>query len=179
MAAIDKINKKIKGIKILKGAEVNIRRDGTLDINDETLAKLDVVGISVHSLFKMSKKDMTERIIRAMQNSHADILFHPTGRIIHRRESYEVDMDKIIKGAKETGTILEINAFPERLDLKDQDIRKGVEEGINFAINSDAHHKSHYSVLKYGIAQARRGWATKKDVINTLPVDKMLKKLKK
>jgi len=179
MTEIDKINKRIKGIKVLKGAEVNIRKDGTLDIKDEILAKLDVVGISVHSLFKMPKKDMTKRVIRAMQNPHVDILFHPTGRLIHKREPYEIDMEAIIKTAKRTGTVLEVNAFPERLDLKDVHIRQAVEAGVKIAIDSDAHHTSHYSVLKYGIAQARRGWATKRDVINTLPVKQMLNKLKK
>jgi len=178
MKEIDKVNKKIPRIKILKGAEVNIRKDGTLDIADEVLAKLDVVGISVHSNFKMPRKDMTERIVRAMQNPHADILFHPTGRLIHKREAYDVDMDVIIETAKKTGTILEINAFPERLDLRDYDIKKGVEAGCLFAINSDAHSTEHIEYLSYGVAQARRGWAEKKHVINTFPLKKMLSMLK-
>jgi DNA polymerase (family 10) len=179
ISQIDAINKKGIGVKVLKGAEVNIRKDGSLDIKDEVLAKLDVVGASVHSLFKMSKKDMTERVVRAMENPHVDIIFHPTGRLIGKREAYEVDMGAVIKAAKRTGTVLEANAFPSRLDLRDVDIRMAVDEGVKIAIDSDAHHKNHFSVLKYGIAQARRGWATANDVINTKPLKEMLKQLKK
>ncbi|MDO8470376.1 MAG: DNA polymerase/3'-5' exonuclease PolX [bacterium] len=178
MAAIDKAQKKVPGIRILKGAEVNIRKDGTLDVANEALAKLDVVGISVHSLFKMSEKDMTNRICRAMENPNADILFHPTGRLINKREPYRIDMEKLMSTAKKTGTLLEINAFPERLDLKDAHIRMAVEKGVRMVIDSDAHHKDHFRYLRYGIAQARRGWAEKKDIMNTLPLDKFLSSLK-
>jgi len=178
MVEIDKLRKKVAGITILKGAEVNIRKDGTLDIADEALAKLDVVGISVHSNFKMTKKDMTSRIVRAMRNPHADILFHPTGRLIQRRSPYEVDMDEIIKEAKDTGTVLEINAFPERLDLEDRNIRKAVDAGCRMAIDTDAHSVEHLEYVKYGTAQARRGWAGKEDVINAWPLEKMLASLK-
>ena len=178
MAEIDKLNKEISGITILKGAEVNIMKDGSLDISDEVLAKLDVVGAAVHSLFKMSKKDMTERIVRATQNPYVDILFHPTGRLIQKRAGYEVDMERIIKEAIKTGTILEINASPLRLDLSDQHIRMAVEAGAKFVIDSDAHNKEHFQYLEFGIAQARRGWATAQDVVNTLPVDKFLSRLR-
>lgn len=179
MAEIDKLNERISGIKILKGAEVNIVKDGTLDIRDEVLAKLDVVGVSVHSSFKMSKKDMSERIIRAINNLNVDILFHPTGRLINRRPPYEVDIERVIKEAVKTGTILEINASLERLDLKDEYIRMGVELGAKFVINSDAHNREHYTFLEFGIAQARRGWATANDVLNTLSLEQFLTKLKK
>ncbi|HLC73301.1 MAG TPA: DNA polymerase/3'-5' exonuclease PolX, partial [Candidatus Nanoarchaeia archaeon] len=165
---IDKINNEINGIKIFKGAEVNILKDGSLDINDETLAKLDIVGIAVHSNFNMRQEDMTNRIIKAMKNKHADILFHPTGRIIQKREAYQVDMDKIIKGAIETNTILEIDAYPDRLDLNDEYIKKAIKVGAKLCIDSDAHNIKHFDFLKFGIAQARRGWATSKDVINTM-----------
>ncbi|HCE49201.1 MAG TPA: DNA polymerase/3'-5' exonuclease PolX, partial [Candidatus Jacksonbacteria bacterium] len=126
MAAIDEVNREFQGpgFKVLKGAEVNIMKDGTLDIDDETLAKLDVAGVSVHSNFNMSEKDMTARIIRAMENPNVDILFHPTGRVIKRREAYKVDMDELLKTAKRTKTVMEIDAFPDRLDLKDEYIRK-------------------------------------------------------
>jgi len=164
---IDKVQKKISGIKILKGAEVDIKKDGSLDIEDSVLAKLDMVGISVHSNFKMTKKAMTERILRAMQNPFVDMLFHPTGRLIHKREAYEVDLDRIIAEAKNRNIILETNASPSRLDLKDTDIRKAVQAGVRLAINSDAHHKDHYEFLRYGISQARRGWAQTKDIVNT------------
>lgn len=178
MKEIDRIQKKVPRITILKGAEVNIRKDGSLDMRDEILAKLDVVGVSVHSNFKMTEKDMTERIIRAMKNPHVDILFHPTGRLIHKRDAYRVNMAAIIQEAKKSNVILEINASPERLDLKDTDIRDAVEEGVTFAVDSDAHHRDHYRFLRYGIAQARRGWAEKKDIANTLPCNAFLKRRK-
>jgi len=179
---IDRINAKIKNQKskfrVLKGAEVNILRDGRLDINDETLHKLDIVAIAVHSGFKSSKKEMTERIIKAIKNPHADILFHPTGRVINQRPPYEVDVEKIIRAAKETKTVLEINAYPNRLDLKDEYARMAKDERVKLSIDSDAHNVSHIRYLEFGIAQARRGWVEKKDVINAWPIEKMLKMLK-
>ncbi len=178
MAEIDKLQKELSGIKILKGAEVNINKDGTLDIDDETLAKLDVVGASVHSNFNMEEKDMTARITRAMENPNVDILFHPTGRLIQKREAYKVDMDAVTKSAKETKTILECDAYPERLDMKDEHIRKAVDAGVKISIDSDAHSTVHFDFLEYGIGQARRGWAEKKDVINTRSLEEMLKMLK-
>ena len=178
MQAIDDLNKKISGIKILKGSEVDIKKDGSLDLADDVLAKLDVVGVSVHSLFKMSKKDMTARIIRAIENPNVDILFHPTGRKINKRKPYEVDMEAIIKEAVRNGTILEINASPDRLDLKDEHIRMAVGAGAKFVIDSDAHNKEGFGCLEFGIAQARRGWAEAKDILNTLRVVEFLDKLK-
>jgi DNA polymerase (family 10) len=179
---IDHINSKLKThnsqLKILKGTECDILKDGSLDLPDEILSKLDVVGISVHSYFNMARKDQTERIKRAMENPHVHILFHPTGRIINKREPYEVNMEEIIKTAKRTGTILEIDAYPDRLDLKDEYIRKCVEAGVKLAIDSDAHSITHFPYLEYGIAQARRGWATKNDIINAWSLEKMLKFLK-
>jgi DNA polymerase (family 10) len=177
MKEIDRVQKRVSGIKILKGAEVNIRKDGSLDIADEALAKLDVVGISVHYNLKMLKGDMTERIVRAMQNPHADILFHPTGRILLERDEYEVDIEKVIQMARKTGTVLEINAS-KRHDLKDTYIKKAVEAGCKMAIDSDAHAAEHIGYLKYGIGQARRGWAEAKDVINAWPLERMLSFLK-
>ncbi len=176
---IDKINKTLKDFKVLKGSEVDILKDGKLDLKDEVLKKLDVVGIAVHSGFKMSKKQMTERIIRAMKNPHAHILFHPTGRVINRRPGYELDMERIIKAAKQTKTILEINAYPDRLDLKDEYARMAKEHGVKLSIDSDAHSIIHLHYLEFGIAQARRGWITKKDIVNTRPLEKFLKLLKK
>jgi len=178
MEEIDRVQKEISGIKILKGAEVNILKDGTLDIADETLAKLDIVGIAVHSLFSMTEKDMTARVIRAMENPNADILFHPTGRIIQKREPYKIDMDAIIETAKKTKTVLEIDAYPDRLDLKDEHIRKAVAYGVKLSIDSDTHDGKHFNVLEYGIGQARRGWAEKKDIVNAHDWKEMLKMLK-
>ncbi|WP_202882346.1 DNA polymerase/3'-5' exonuclease PolX [Candidatus Manganitrophus noduliformans] len=178
MAAIDELNKKLRGITLLKGAEVNIDKDGRLDIDDETLARLDVVGIAVHSHFGLSREQMTRRVIRAMENPHADILFHPTGRIIQKREPYEIDIDAVIQAARRTGTALEVDAFPDRLDLKDEHIRKAVEAGVKLVIDSDAHHIHHLSYLQFGIATARRGWAKRSDVLNTLPLNAFLASLK-
>jgi len=179
---IDKLNERFRihdtRFKILKGTECDILRDGSLDLPDEILRQLDVVGVSVHSLFNLSEEEQTKRIIKAMKNPHADILFHPTGRLIQKREPYDVDMEEIIRTAKETGTILEINAYPDRLDLKDEYIRKCVNAGVKMSIDSDAHSPAHFAVLEFGIAQARRGWATKTDIINTRPVEQMLKLLK-
>ncbi len=168
MKEIEKVNEKLGSkFKVLKGAEVNIMKDGTLDIDDETLAKLDFVGAAVHSIFTMSEKDMTGRIKKAMDNPNIDMIFHPTGRIIQQREAYKLDMDELIKHAKKTKTIMEINAYPNRLDLKDEHVRKGVGAGIKFSISTDAHNTSHLQYLRFGIAQARRGWVEKKDVVNT------------
>jgi DNA polymerase (family 10) len=176
MNEIDKLNQKYKGkIKILKGAEVNILKDGSLDIKDEVLAKLDFVGAAVHSHFNLPKNIQTERIKKAMANPHVDCIFHPTGRVINRRPAYEVDIDQIIDSAKKTGTILEIDAYPDRLDLKDEHIKKCVEKGVKMVIDSDAHSVLHLGFLDLGVSQARRGWATKDDILNTLPLEKLQK----
>jgi DNA polymerase (family 10) len=177
---IDAVNKKVRGkIKILKGTECDILKDGTLDLDDETLAQLDVVGVSVHSYFNLPRAEQTARIKRAIVNPNVDILFHPTGRIINRRPPYDMDIDEIIAVAKKTGTILEIDALPERSDLKDEYIRTGVEAGVKMCIDSDAHAAAHYDFLACGIAQARRGWAERKDIVNAWPLAKMLAQLKK
>ncbi|MBI3627770.1 MAG: DNA polymerase/3'-5' exonuclease PolX [Candidatus Sungbacteria bacterium] len=182
MAEIDKVNKELQSrsvkFKVLKGAEVNILADGRLDIKDEILAKLDCVGAAVHSHFKLSRVEQTKRLIRAMESPHIDVLFHPTGRLIQKREPIDLDIEAIIKAAKRTKTILEINSYPDRLDLKDEHIMKAREAGVLFSIDSDAHAVSHFGLLEYGIAQARRGWCEKKHIINTLPYEKMLKILK-
>ena len=192
MAAIDKINSKFPSyaeasagrqvqnskFRILKGAEVNIGKDGSLDIEDSVLAKLDIVGAAVHSHFKLPRGEETRRIIKAMENRHVDIIFHLTGRVINRREQIAVDIDEIIAAAKRTGTVLEIDAYPDRLDIKDDYIKKCVETGVKMSIDSDAHSVGHFGYLEVGVAQARRGWATKDDVINAWPVEKMLEFLK-
>lgn len=181
-AEIDKVNKKLKAegakFKILKGTECDILKDGSMDLSDEILAKCDVVGGSVHSLFNLSRKDQTERIKRAMSNPHVDIIFHPTGRVINKRDAYQVDMDELIAHARKTGTIMEVDAYPDRADLKDEYIKKCVEAGVKMTIDSDAHSTHHLQYLEYGIAQARRGWSEKEDIINAWPLEKMLKSLK-
>jgi len=182
MAEIDRINKKFQvssfKFQVLKGTECDILKDGQMDLDDNILAKLDIVGGAVHSSFNLSEKEQTERIKKAMDNPNVDIIFHPTGRIINRRPAYKVDIDELIRHAKKTGTVLEINAFPDRLDLKDEYVRKCVESKVRMSISSDAHAASHLSVLEYGVAQARRGWATKEDIINAWPLKKMLGMLK-
>ena len=179
---IDKLNSKFQiqnsKFKILRGCEANIMADGSIDIKDESLAKLDYVIAGVHSQMKMTKEKMTERIIKAMKNPHVDIISHPTGRILKQRDEYEIDFDKILTVAKETGAILEINANPYRLDLNDKNIRKAKEIGIKMIINSDAHQPEQMRFMEYGVSQARRGWAGKGDIINVWPADKMLSMLK-
>jgi len=182
MAEIHALNSKIQNtkykIRVLAGAEVNIRKDGSLDIVDEVLAKLDVVGAAVHSHFKLSRAEQTKRLIRAMENPHVDMIFHLTGRLINKREAIELDIEEIIRAAKRTGTVLEINASPERADIKDEYIKKCVEAGVKMVIDSDAHAISHFAFLSFGIAQARRGWAEKKNILNTLSLSQFLKHLK-
>ena len=182
IAEIEKINAKFKKqnskLTILKGAEVNIMKDGSLDIDDKTLAKLDVVGAAVHSLFNLSREEQTARIIKAMENPNVDIIFHPTGRVINKRKPYDVDMEKIIKAAKRTKMILEIDAHPWRLDLKDEHIRMAREAGVKMIIDTDAHSVSEMHYLEYGIAQARRGWCAREDIINTLSLKEFLEALK-
>lgn len=179
---IDALNKKFESTQrrfhIFKSAEVNILKDGKLDIADSALKQLDLVGVSVHSNFKISSDEMTKRIIQALKNPYVNILFHPTGRLINKREPYAVDILKIIKAAKQYGVAMEINAFPERLDLKDTHIRLALKEGVKFVINSDAHSIHHFGVLNLGVAQARRGWSTLRDVLNTQTAQKCLSSLK-
>jgi DNA polymerase (family 10) len=175
---IDKVNDKVKGIRVLKGVELNIQKDGTLDISDEVLEGLDVVGAAVHSNLNMEKDEMTKRVLKAMENPNVDIICHPTERQIQKREAFQLDIERVIEAAKDTGTILDIDSYPDRLDLKDEYIRKAVKVGTKLGISSDSHNKIHLHYLELGIAQARRGWATAKDIVNTREVDEFLKLLK-
>lgn len=179
---IDRVNAALgkKGIKfkVLKGTECDVLKDGGLDLKDEALSRLEVVGVAIHSYFNLSSAEQTKRLKKAMSNPHVDIVFHPTGRLINRRAPYEIDMDEIIAHAKKTGTALEVDSLPERLDLSDEYIRKCVKAGVRLSIDSDAHALAHLELLPYGIAQARRGWAEKKDVVNAWPLEKMLNLLK-
>lgn len=175
---IDALNEQISGIRILKGVELNILKDGSLDISDETLEELDVVSAGIHSQFKQSREEMTRRVLKAIENPNLDILCHPTTREIQKRDPVPLDMDKIIEAARDTGTILDIDSYPDRLDLKDEYIRKAVEVGAKLGISSDAHSKPHLHYLELGIAQARRGWATAKDIVNTRKIDEFLKLIK-
>jgi len=175
---IEKIDRKMQKIRILKGCEVDINPDGTIALEDKYLAKFDIVLGSIHSNFKMSRADMTKRLIRAMENPHIDIISHPTGRVIHRRSGYELDMEEIFRSAARTKTILEINSYPDRLDLNDLNIRRALEHGVKLSLGTDSHSKNQLHNLDLGIAQARRGWATKKDIVNCLNAEEILKLLK-
>lgn len=181
---IAEINDKLKkrkipnNFRILSAAEVNIMKDGSLDISNNILDKLDVVGAAIHSHFTQPIEVQTERLVKAAQNPSIDIIFHPTGRIINKRDGYPLNIDKFVDVAKNTGTILEIDAHYNRLDLKDEYIRKAIQNNVKLIIDSDAHHPIHFAFLKFGIAQARRGWATQADILNTLPVEALLRSLK-
>lgn len=164
--------------RILSSAEVNIMKDGSLDIPNTVLDKLDIVGAAIHSHFNLPIETQTERLIKAAKNPSVDILFHPTGRLINKRAGYPLDIEKVIEAAKDTNTVLEIDAHYDRLDLKDEYVRMAVRNGVKLVIDSDAHHPIHYSFLTFGIAQARRGWAIQSDILNTLPADKLLNALK-
>ncbi len=182
IAEIEKINSTLfkKGeFRILKGAEVNIRKDGSLDIKDEVLKKLDIVGAAIHSHFNLSKEEEARRLIKVMENPHVDIIFHPTGRLIQERAGIDFDADEVFEAAKRTGTILEINAFPNRLDLNDEHIRRARNMGVKFSIGTDSHATTGFSYNIYGISQARRGWCGKKDIINTLDIKEILEFFKK
>jgi len=175
---IDKINKKIIGIKVLQGIEVNITDKGTLDMPDKTLKQLDIVVASIHSGFKNSKEKITERMIKAMENENVDIIAHPTGRLITKREPYEINFDRVFDTAKKTGTIMEINSYPERMDLKDIHVRAAVKAGVKLVISTDAHNTDQLKFIRLGIGTARRGWATKDDIVNTRRLKDMMKCLK-
>lgn len=168
-----------KEITVLKGSEVDILKDGRLDYSNEVLSKLDVVIASVHSNFKMDKEEMTSRIIKAVENKHTTAIGHLTGRLINRREPYEVDFDKILQAAKDNNKALEINAFPSRLDLKDSHIRKAVENKVKMIIDTDSHDISHFKYMEFGIAQARRGWATSEDIVNSWSLQRFKKFIQK
>ncbi len=180
---IQKINSRIQNtgyrIQILHGCEANILDDGSLDIDDKVLAQLDYVIAGIHSSMKMTREEMTQRMIKAMKNPYVKIIAHPTGRLINKRDEYQLDIDKIIEVARETGIALEINSFPTRLDLKDTNIRKAIQKGVKLVINTDSHHQDHLQLMRFGIGQARRGWATKNDIINTWPIKKLLDFFKK
>ncbi|MGZ8890807.1 MAG: helix-hairpin-helix domain-containing protein [Nitrososphaeraceae archaeon] len=174
---MNNINKN-KNFRILSSAEVNILKDGSLDISNNVLDKLDIVGAAIHSHFSLPIELQTARLIDAARNPSIDIIFHPTGRIINRREGYPVNIPKLIEVANESNTILEIDAHYDRLDLKDEFIRMAVENNVKLVIDSDAHHPLHYAFLIFGIGQARRGWAKKTDILNTLSAKGLLDSLK-
>lgn len=175
----DKLNEQFKNFTILKGIEVDILEDGSLDLPDYILKELDIVIGAIHYKFNLSREEQTERILRAMDNPYFNILAHPTGRLINEREPYDIDLVKIMKKAKENNCILEINAQPSRLDLDDLNSRKAKEMGVKLAISTDAHSTTQLDFMRYGIGQARRGWIEKNNVINTKNINELTKTLKK
>jgi DNA polymerase (family X) len=176
---IDRINTRLSGIAILKGIEVDILKDGALDLPDATLAKLDVVVASVHSFFDLPREAQTERVIRAMQNRHVAVIGHPRGRLIGSRPAYDIDMERVIAAARALGCCLEINAQPDRLDLDDIHAHAAKEAGVRLAISTDAHSVDGFRNMRFGVDQARRAWLTADDVINTRPLGELRRLLRR
>ncbi|MCP8322735.1 MAG: DNA polymerase/3'-5' exonuclease PolX [Candidatus Methylarchaceae archaeon HK02M2] len=175
MKEIEEVDERINGLTVLKGVEVNIDSEGKLDIKDKVLKNLDVVVASIHSGFRQGKEKITKRIISAMDNENVDIIAHPTGRKIQERAGYDLDFEKVFEKSIETNTFLEINSYPNRLDLNDINVKRALEFGCKLVINTDSHSIEHLRYLNLGIATARRGWAKKDNIINTLPIKKLLK----
>lgn len=174
---IEAFNREQKGFRVLHGTEMDILLDGSLDFPDGVLKKLDIVVASIHSVFSLPREQMTARIAAAMRNPYVSIIAHPTGRLIGEREPYDVDMEALLRVAKETGTALEINCYPLRLDLNDVYVRRAKELGVALVISTDLHVLSQFDTLSYGVSVAQRGWLEKGDVLNTLELPELLKRL--
>ena len=177
--AIDAIRRRAGIPFVFKGAEVDILDDGSLDLDDEMLGELDLVVVSVHSRFNLTKQAMTKRIVRALCHPRVHILAHPTGRLLGKREAYPVDMSTIIKAARDHGVMLEVNAQPERLDLNDLHIQMAREAGVTLVISTDAHRADELQWMRYGVDQARRGWCEAGDIANTASLAAFRKRLAK
>lgn len=168
MEEIDKLNSRLDDFRILKGAEVNITAEGGLDLSVGLLKELDIVLAGIHTGFRASKEAITKRVIKAMESGLMHILVHPTGRIINRRAPYEIDLGAIMETAKELDVALEVNAFPDRLDIRDVQIKSAVDRGVSLALGTDSHNRNHLNYMRFGVDQARRGWCTKRNLINAL-----------
>jgi DNA polymerase (family 10) len=175
---IRELNDGLEGFRLLSGIEVDIRADGSLDLPDELLKELDIVVAAVHSAMGQEQEKMTRRIIRAIENIHVDIIAHPTCRLMGEREPVALDMEAIFQAAAQTGTVLEINAMTERLDLKDTHVFRARELGVKLAINTDAHSTEHLGYMKFGVGVARRGWCEAGHILNTMPLDAFLAAIK-
>jgi DNA polymerase (family 10) len=171
-------NEKDLGIRVLAGSEVDILKDGSLDYSDEILAQLDVVVCSVHSYFNLDRAAMTERMLAAIENPYTQIIAHPTGRLLLRRDPIDYDMEKVLEACAKYGVAMECNSYPDRLDLKDVYLRMCKERGVKVVISTDSHNTGNLAFIRYGVTMARRGWLEKKDVINTLPTAEFLEKLR-
>ncbi|MBZ5627461.1 MAG: DNA polymerase/3'-5' exonuclease PolX [Acidobacteriia bacterium] len=182
LAHIEKIRKageKLEGIRIFAGIEVDILADGSLDLSDSVLEEMDIAIASVHSAFNQEPQQMTGRLLKAIENKNVSVIGHPTGRILLRRDAYQFDMEAVLAAAARNAVAMELNAYPDRLDLCDRHLRMAKERGVKIVINTDSHHTSHMEKMKYGVLQARRAWLTKDDVLNTLPAEKFAKAMKK
>ncbi len=179
MELINKLNRNLDGFMILSGIEVDILSDDILDFDDTVLSKMDLVVASIHTGFRQDKRKITNRILSACENPHVDIIAHPTGRLLGRRDPYDVDIDAVMSKAAETGTILEINSSPDRLDLNDIMAKRAKDMGVKISVATDAHEKEGLKDIKYGVWVARRGWLEKADIINTMPLNDLMKELKK
>jgi DNA polymerase (family 10) len=179
MAEIDRLNAQLRGIVLLKGVEVDVLEDGTLDLDDGVLADLDLVVGAIHSKLDLTREEQTERIIRAMDRPHFSIFAHPTGRLIGERDPYDIDLERVMDAALERGCYLELNAHPSRLDLNDASCRMAKEKGLKVAISTDAHTTVGLETIRFGIEQARRGWLEPDDVLNTRSLRKLRKLLKR
>jgi DNA polymerase (family X) len=166
---IRKAGEQADRIKVFAGIEVDILQEGELDLSGSVLDEMDLVIASVHSHFQQEPKQMTERLLLAITSGHISILGHPTGRILLRREGYDFDMDAILSAAAEHGVAMELNAYPDRLDLCDRHLKMARDRGVNIVINTDSHHTSHLEKMRFGVLQARRAWLRREDVLNTLP----------
>ena len=175
---IKELNEKYKNFTILAGSEVDIKADGSLDYTDELLEKLDIVVAAIHTRFSMPEHEMTKRIIKALQNPYVNILAHPTGRLMGVRDPYELDLDEVLKVAKKNKVTLEINSFPERLDLNDIDSRRAKEYDVMISINTDSHITNQLDYMALGVSVARRGWLEPENIINTKPIEQIIKFLK-
>jgi DNA polymerase (family 10) len=173
-AEIERFNRKGHPVRLLHGSEVDILRDGSLDFPDDVLAELDVVVASIHSHMRLSAADQTRRLLRAIENPHVDIIGHPTGRVLGRRGPYPLQWEAILAACRKTGTALEINSSPARLDLNDQLAHWAKNEGVMLVINTDAHTTHELELLPYGVGQARRAWLEPHDVINTMEAEPLL-----
>jgi DNA polymerase (family 10) len=169
---------KVSGIRILAGIEVDILKDGRLDLDDEVLAELDIVVASIHSFMNMERAEITERMLAAIDNPYVQIVGHPTGRILLRRDAMAYDMERILDAARRRGVVVECNAAPDRLDLKDAYLRMAKDRGVRVVISTDAHSIKNLELMRYGVQMARRGWIEKKDVLNALPLEQMLAALR-
>jgi DNA polymerase (family X) len=178
IARIREAGKKIDGIKIFAGIEVDILADGDLDLSNDVLAQMDLVIASVHSVFNQESAKMTERLIKAIEHPNTSLIGHPTGRIQLRRDSYAFDMHAVLTAAARHKVAMELNSYPDRLDLNDVKLRQAKQHGVKIVINTDSHHISHLEKIRFGVLQARRAWLTKDDVLNTLPPDTFAKAMK-